>query len=539
MTGRTRRFTAVITLTAALALVVGVVAASGDNDPQPVDFTHNAFDAPAPVTGSVFGTGPAVKTGTAICTTATQLTANVNTDCETTSTGPHNETSIAINPTDPNNMIGGANDYQLAINPGGHVSETVFSRAHVTFDGGKTWSMYPVFSNSSYQGTGDPALAFDAAGHAYYGTLGFRFVGPRNATNPDVLVSNSGDGGKTWNVVRVASGSGTAASVGDLLDKEYVAAWGNGNAIVTYGDFRLGQKGSFISARIFSSVTHDGGQSWTTPQVISGSLDEAFVSTPVVAADGRIYVSFLNTTDLNTGRDDYETVEVSPATGAALSAPVKVATTIDGATDYPIAFGRQTYQDSLFRSWAAGNITADPTNAAHLAVVWSDMRNSTTPAPSNPYVAKTNSDVVVSQSFDRGQHWSTPVSLTLAGDQFMPWSAYDHTGRLRIGTFDRSVDAANHKYAYSLATESSPGSLSFTTAPVSTVQSDPTSGNRWFAATVNAAFPFGTSFLGDYSNIAILPGSGGVVSYWTDLRNDVSFAGRTGHGEDAYFAKTP
>jgi len=415
----------------------------------------------------------------------------------------------------------------------------MFSRAHVTFDGGKTWSMYPVFSNSSYQGTGDPALAFDAAGHAYYGTLGFRFVGPTNATNPDVLVSNSGDGGKTWNVVRVASGSGTEASVGDLLDKEYVAAWGNGNAIVTYGDFRLGQKGSFISARIFSSVTHDGGQSWTTPQVISGSLDEAFVSTPVVAADGRIYVSFLNTTDLTTGRDDYETVEVSPATGAALSAPVKVATTIDGATDYPIAFGRQTYQDSLFRSWAAGNITADPTNAAHLAVVWSDMRNSTTPAPSNPYVAKTNSDVVVSQSFDRGQHWSTPVSLTLAGDQFMPWGAYDHTGRLRIGTFDRSVDAANHKYAYSLATESSPGSLSFTTAPVSTVQSDPTSGNRWFAATVNAAFPFGTSFLGDYSNIAILPGSGGVVSYWTDLRNDVSFAGRTGHGEDAYFAKTP
>ena len=36
---------------------------------------------------------------------------------------------------------------------------------------------------------------------------------------------------------------------------------------------------------------------------------------------------------------------------------------IDGFTDYPIAFGRQTYQDSVFRSWAAGNITADPMNA--------------------------------------------------------------------------------------------------------------------------------------------------------------------------------
>ena len=42
-------------------------------------------------------------------------------------------------------------------------------------------------------------------------------------------------------------GSGTETSVGDLLDKEYVAAWGNGNAIVTFGDFRLGQKGAFIS----------------------------------------------------------------------------------------------------------------------------------------------------------------------------------------------------------------------------------------------------------------------------------------------------
>src|SRR5207253_4323656 len=204
----------------------------------------------------------------------------------------------------------------------------------VTFDGWKTWSEYPRYSNSAYQGTGDPALAFDASGHAYYATLGFRVAGPANATNPDVLVANSGDSGKTWSVSRVAAGSGTETSEGDLLDKEWVAAWGNGNAIVTYGDFRLGQKGSFISAKIYSSVTHDGGNTWSTPQLISGTLDEAFVSTPVVAADGRIYVSFLNTTDLNTGRDDYEVVEVSPATGARLSGPVKVATVIDGGTDY-------------------------------------------------------------------------------------------------------------------------------------------------------------------------------------------------------------
>jgi hypothetical protein len=152
-------------------------------------------------------------------------------------------------------------------------------------------------------------------------------------------------------------------------------------------------------------------------------------------------------------------------------------------------------------------------------------------------VAKTNSDVIVSQSFDSGAHWSSPTALALPGDQFMPWGAYDTNGHLRIGTFDRSADAANHLYNYSLATETGAGTLVFDVHAVSTVPSNPTSGDRWFARTVNAAFPFATSFLGDYSNIAATA-DGGVVAYWTDMRNLSTFAGRTGFGEDAYFAKS-
>ena len=530
-----RSVTALLMGGAALALTVGLATVIGQ-DGQPVDFSHNVTDAPAPVAGAVFGSGSALHPGDRICTTGFQTTPNADTGCE--KNGPSNETSIAVNPTNESNLIGGANDYQLALNPGGHVSETVHSRAHVSFDGGHSWSEYPIGFGGTYQATGDPAVAFDAAGHAYYATLGFRFVGPTNALNPDVLVANSADGGKTWASVRVAAGSGNFGSVGDLLDKEYIAAWGNGNAIVTFGDFRLAQKGSFVSARIFSSVTHDSGTTWSAPRVISGALDQAFVSVPTVAADGRIYVAFLNTTDLTTFRDDYELVEVSPSTGARLFGPVKVATTIDGATDYPIAFGRQTYHDSLFRSWAAGNITADPTDAAHLAIVWSDMRNSPTPAPTNPYAAVTNSDVIVSQSFDRGRTWSAPAALPLAGDQFMPWGAYDSAGVLRIGLFDRQYDAANNRYGYSLATETTPGALTFATTQLTTALSDPTTGNRWFAATANATFPFATTFLGDYSTIAARP-SGGIVAYWTDLRETACFAGRCRQGQDAFFAAAP
>lgn len=519
-----------------LALAGGPAAAVGGDLTQPVDFLHNNL-ADAPVPGAVFGTLPAAKIGTAICTTPASSAANVNTDCE--GTGPHNETSIAVNPTNPRNMIGGLNNYQLALNPGGRVSETVLSRAHVTMDGGHSWTTYPLNATSTYQATGDPAVAFDAAGNAYYATLGFRFVGPTNAQSPDVLVSSSTDGGVNWSAARVASGSGVFTSTGDVLDKEYIAAWGNGNAIVTFGDFRDGPHGSFVSARIFATVTHDGGMTWSTPTVISGSLDEAFVSTPTVTANGHVFVSFLNTTDLVTGRDDYEVVEVSPSTGHRIAGPFLVAHTIDGATDYPIAFGRQTYQDSTFRTWAAGNLTADPTNASHLAVVFSDMRNSPLPAPTDPYKATTNSDVVVSQSFDAGRTWSAATALARPGDQFMPWGAFDSSGKLRIGFFDRSYDPANHEFGYTLATEMTAGSMSFSFSQVSTALSNPTKNDRWFAGTtLDATFPHPTSFLGDYSNIAINP-AGGVVAYWTDLRQSVSFAGRTAAGEDGFFAAVP
>src|SRR5690348_6418035 len=534
---RYRRFalSASVIATAVAAVVIQSTAGVAELNPQPVDHTNNVLNAPLPDGSAQFGTGATVKPGTAFCTSAASSAANVNTDCAQSTVGPHNETSIAINPSDAGNIIGGANDYQLTLNADGKVGETIQSQAHVSLDGGRSWANYPVFANNSYQATGDPALAFDGGGTAYYGTLGFRFVSAGNATNPDVLVSHSTDKGKTWSVVRVASGSGVATSVGDLLDKEYVAAWGSGNAIVTFGDFRLGQKGNTISATTWASVTHDGGNSWSKAQRISGSLDQAFVATPVVAADGKIYASFLNTTDLQTGRDDYEVVRLDPATGAALTSPVKVATTIDGINDSPFAFGRETYQDSLFRSWAAGNIAADPTNAQHLAVVWSDWTHTTPPASgsTNPYLWKTDADVRFSESTDGGLTWSAPTDIARPGDQFQPWSVFDSSGNLRIGFFDRSYDAKNHQYGYTVATKT--GST-ITFQQVTTELSDPTQGDRWFRRTVNANFPAATAFLGDYSNIAATQ-DGHVVAYWTDMRNDVTFAGLKLKGEDAYFGR--
>jgi len=547
-----------LVLGSALALLLTaltpVLAKKGEAQ-LPVDhfLQTNVF---TPISGNSGGGVSNFKNRTGlICSTATQTGANANTDCE--GNAPHNETTVAVNPTDPNNMIASANDYQLRLAPGGYVYETAYSRAHVTTDGGQTWSTYGI-DYHSYASTGDPIVAFDDAGNAYLATLGF--VWPQGVglgTNPDVLVAHSSDGGQTWSTPsRVASGTGSWGSVSRYsLDKENMVAWGDGNAIVTYTRFIQGQLGSYIASPIMAVVTHDGGKTWSRPTEISGSADFCYQGTcnldqgssPVVAADGSIYVSFMNWKDPNgsTGRDQYLVVKVSPQTGRLVGGPYLVGTIYDGTNDYPVSgFGDQTYQDSVFRSWAFGTIAADPTNADHLALVWSDMRN-TTLTSSDPYSTATNSDIVVAQSWDGGQTWSGPGgtagpgAVAAPGDQFQPWATFDSNGLLRMTYFDRSYDPANHMYGYTLATETSAGSLAFSTTQLTTTLSDPTQGDRWFSGTTfNADFPHPSSFLGDYSWVAS-DHNGGVVAVWTDMRNSATFGSRTGSAEDMYFAAHP
>jgi hypothetical protein len=181
---------------------------------------------------------------------------NVNTDTQGVA---HNETTIAVNPTNSQNLIGSATDYPfLAQNI---INDIGFLHAHVTFNGGQNWTENPIpFNHDLYDKTADPAVAFDADGSAYLAALAAHSLPNEDITPPDVLVAHSANGGQSWSVpVRVAAGLGSSTGAEISNDKEYVAAWGHGNAIVTWTESIFDRNRNFTGSPIFASVTHDGG----------------------------------------------------------------------------------------------------------------------------------------------------------------------------------------------------------------------------------------------------------------------------------------
>jgi hypothetical protein len=482
-----------------------------------------------------------------VCSTPRSKAKNVNTDC--TTDGNNFETTIAVNPTDPKNLVGAA--IEIVRPPGGGFG-TILTHPHVSFDGGKSWTTYALDYGDGYAAA-DPSVDFDDAGNVYLATNHSTFDG-RNG----IVVARSSDGGRTWSApvdvtTSVQSGRGV------FNDHPQLAAFGNGHVIVNWIREVFGQGGVLTSAPVVDSISADGGVTWSAPTKISGqapfcqgrqgdhACDQTFGNSVAVGAAGAV-ATFQETYDEAPdaggapGRDKYLAVTVDPLTGERTGGPYLIGQSFDGINehDYPVsAGGSQTLQDSQFNLDSDGNVAADPADPTgrHFAVVWYDDRNAPHPVNPDPYKAVTNADIVVSQTRDGGRSWSRPITLDRVNDQFMPWAAYDSGGVLHIGFLDRSYDPADHQYGYTLASESTPGSLHFTFQRVSTALSDPTRDNLASRGTVNPAFPFPAASIGDYTAIAVAPEA--VVAYWTDLRETACSGGRCGHRQDAYFADVP
>ncbi len=114
---------------------------------------------------------------------------------------PDNEIAIAVDPTDPDHLVAGSNDYFYRFNNSTGARQVYVPTGFFTsFDGGATWQDGQVPMRSG-NGAGDPAPAFDRK-HGAVLMAQLENTGGQGATGSisqgDVSVSHSTDGGVTW-----------------------------------------------------------------------------------------------------------------------------------------------------------------------------------------------------------------------------------------------------------------------------------------------------------------------------------------------------
>lgn len=469
------------------------------------------------------------------CRAVGDPTANVNLDCDGIT--PNNEPHMAVDPTDPQHMVGSSNDYQSCCD-----------EFYTTFDGGQTWRT----GNMSVEAPGnkartgsDPVTAFDVKhGTVIHSSLNFQ----NDGCDGDVVVSLSKDGGLHWDtVVEVADGGGpTSCDVNGLFnDKEWVTTDNNpgspffGRTYLTWTAFKS-LNGVTLEAPIGESHSDDGGFTWSTPQLISGSnsnlctyqadgpagvCDEDQFSVPSVGPDGTVYVSFNNDQNMalwEAGEvfDSQFLLVKSTDGGVTWSAPTFIVGLEDGSRDYPISVdGRQTLTNYQLRVASATNLVADPTRNNRLYFVFFDNRNGVHDVD-NPV---TNTDVFITRSTNSGASWTTPQRVNspdsgAGNDQWFPWVDVNPVdGTVGVLYNDRSYDPTHDTHEATLA-ESPAGGVSFISAKVSTASSHPRD-SRFFRAGANApGCENCTRFHGDYISLAY-GSDGSANAVWTDMRD--------------------
>ncbi len=128
-----------------------------------------------------------------------------------TAAATQNETAIAVDPNNPNRVVGAANDYvtrtwtcTISGTPCSALGDA-YSGTYFSNNGGKTWCCASALDGTSqgtlipgvthlsggtYDAGGDPALAFDSRGNIYYAGLGFDRTSPPNtvAVSPPMRI---------------------------------------------------------------------------------------------------------------------------------------------------------------------------------------------------------------------------------------------------------------------------------------------------------------------------------------------------------------
>ncbi|MFB3907011.1 MAG: FlgD immunoglobulin-like domain containing protein [Candidatus Eisenbacteria bacterium] len=384
------------------------------------------------------------------------------------------ETAIAINPRNPDNVVGVAQ---------------VPCHWYASFDGGAGWTEGDL---PDLVDLGDPSIVFDADGYAYYAFIGL-------FDHSGIFVNRSTDGGLTWmpNATPVVEHQGGEP----FEDKSWpVADWTNSptrnNLYVSWTRFtRYGSADPADSSTILFSRSTDRGQSFSAPIRIGDEAGDAIDSdgtvegaVPAVGPQGEVYVAWAGPRGIEFDRS----LDAGRTFGRD-----RVIADQPGGWDFDVP--------GIYRANGLPVTRVDLSGGpfrGRIYVNWSDQRNGDT-------------DVFLIHSDDRGGSWSAPRRvhgdpIGNGRDQFFTWFDVDPvTGAVRVVFYDRRQHPDNLTTDVFLAT-SFDGGETFLEEKIS----------------ASSFIPDPTVFFGDYIGISSFADrvrplwvrmDGRTLSIWTAL----------------------
>ena len=340
-----------------------------------------------------------------------------------------NETSIAANPADPNQLVATSNDYRR----GDGTCGVAWSN-----NGGRLWqdSTLPNgfvrggaygAAREYFQASGDTSVAWDSKGNVYYDCQEF-MRGKPTTNNPDgssaiYLYRSTGNGGASWSfpgtAVREAGCIGTACNTTPFIDKPLMTVDNHSGSpfqdriYVTWTEFAADG-----SAFIYGAHSSDYGRTFSKPVLVSrnsslcpnnyglgttattgehSNCNENQFSDPFTGADGNLYVVFNNfNNSLSSASDNHNQVLLVRSTdgGATFSAPVLVSNYYDLPDCATYQNGQDLdracvpeqggQQDSVFRATNYASGAVNPTNSTQIVVTLGSYINSTDASTCTP-----------------------------------------------------------------------------------------------------------------------------------------------------------
>jgi hypothetical protein len=472
----------------------------------------------------------------------------VTTGSQTGCSSAQNETTIAVNPNNPQNIVAGTNDYRVFNSREQRNDSSGW--AYTTFDGGKTWTNVQLphltFQTgatgalSYMDSAGDPVLSFGPNNTVYYGNIAFSRAAPTpggSQVASAIVVNVSHDGGLHWSdpvIIRKdgVDDAGNPQPTNFFNDKIWLAGdKTSGRVYVTWTRFQFDSDGNYIQSPIVvARGTHYGkvfkpfkrvDVALRNPPQSPGLVPFSQGSNPQVGRDGTLYVAYEGEVCATLACDqagdrDVTVVATSHNHGRTFSRAI-----VDTNFDFPFNpdLGTLALTGENFRINSYPQLSYDPVYN-QLAVTWADDRNGKYD-PHTGASIRSNGDNLVSVSSD-GLHWSRPRVLGTRQDEVFGAVA-DYAGTIAVASYTRHYDRHGIDLDYAYWTMKKPGKIHRITTQSENPQVQ-------FVAQDEDGNIYQGVFIGDYT-AAALGADMRLHPCWTDFRGN---PGLTDPNQDAY-----